>query len=372
MVIRFGEISMYGILIPLAQAASKLLPALSPGGGSPDDQPIQIFGITLVGITRTTGKKLLMTLVLIAIVIAISWTLRGISRLVFSRKRSQKVVFWVRQAINILLALILLVGIVSIWFSDPTRMATFLGLVTAGLAFALQKPVSSLAGYVVIMRGKTFNIGDRIVMGGVRGDVIELGFIQTTIMEMGQPPPVQEADPAVWVHSRQYTGRVVTISNSMVFDEPVYNYTRDFPYIWDEVQIPISYKDDRNKAEQILLDVADHHTVKQQEMGKEAIEEMHRRYFTKDSDLHPTVYYRLTDNWLEMTVRFICKSHGVRALKDKMSREIIDGLDAAKIGIASSTYDIVGMPPIQVRLDSNNAAPRGLSPAGADPLHPRS
>lgn len=121
---------------------------------------------------------------------------------------------------------------VSIWFDDPTRLATALGLVTAGLAFALQKVVTAVADYFVIMRGNTFNVGDRIVMGGVRGDVIALDFTQTTIMEMGQPPPVQGADPAMWVQSREYTGRVVTVTNARIFDEPVFNCTRDFPYLW--------------------------------------------------------------------------------------------------------------------------------------------
>ena len=141
--------------------------------------------------------------------------------------------------------MLLLLGVVSIWFDDPARLATALGLVTAGLAFALQKVVTALAGYFVILRGKTFNVGDRIVMGGVRGDVIALGFLQTTIMEMGQPPAVQEADPAMWVHSRQYTGRIVTVTNAKIFDEPVYNYTRDFPYIWEEIRLPIPYTADR-------------------------------------------------------------------------------------------------------------------------------
>ncbi len=67
---------------------------------------------------------------------------------------------------------------------------------TAGLAFALQKVITALAGYLVILRGDTFNVGDRITMGGVRGDVIALGFVRTTIMEMGQPPAVQPAEPA--------------------------------------------------------------------------------------------------------------------------------------------------------------------------------
>ena len=125
------------------------------------------------------------------------------------------------------MTVLLLLGLASIWFDDPTRLTTALGLVTAGLAFALQRVVTALAGYVLILRGKTFNVGDRIVMGGVRGDVIALGFIQTTIMEMGQPPPVQNADPAMWVQGRQYTGRIVTVSNAKMFDEPVFNYTRE-------------------------------------------------------------------------------------------------------------------------------------------------
>ena len=79
--------------------------------------------------------------------------------------------------------MILIVGLLSIWFDNPNNLAMGLGLASAGLAFALQKVITSLAGYVVILRGKTFNVGDRITMGGVRGDVIALGFIQTTIME---------------------------------------------------------------------------------------------------------------------------------------------------------------------------------------------
>jgi small-conductance mechanosensitive channel len=318
----------------------------------PQDQPYQLFGVTLVGMTPRNGHKLLMTLALIVIVVGLSFLLRGVGKLVLKNRRSQKVIFWTRQAINVLLAIILLFGVTSIWFSEPQRMATFLGLVSAGVAFALQKPITSLAGYIVILRGKTFNVGDRIVMGGVRGDVIELGFIQTTIMEMGEPPPVQDAPPAVWVEARQYTGRVVTVSNSVVFDEPVFNFTREFPFLWEEMRIPIGYKDDRRRAEQILLDIAQKHTVKFQEIGEKDLEELHRRYFTKKADVRPRVYFRLTDNWIEMTLRFIARSEGVRDLKDAMSREIIDALDAAKIGIASSTYDIVGLPPVKVKLES--------------------
>ena len=170
---------------------------------------MELFGIRLVGINAENGQKLLLTLGLIAVVFAVRTVAAAIARSVL-RGRPESVRFWTRQAISLASAVLLVLGFLSIWFDDPTRLATGLGLVTAGLAFALQKVITALAGYVVILRGQNFTVGDRITMGGVRGDVIALGFIQTTIMEMGQPPAVQGADPAMWVRSRQYTGRVVT------------------------------------------------------------------------------------------------------------------------------------------------------------------
>src|SRR5205085_12431407 len=139
--------------------------------------------------------------------------LRAITRLLVGTERNERIAFWTKQGIRLLLFLLLIIGFVSIWFSDPSRLTTFLGLVTAGIAFALQRVITAFAGYFIILRGKTFNVGDRIVMGGVRGDVIDLGFMQTRIMEMGQPPGVSEqTDPAMWVRARQYTGRIVTIT----------------------------------------------------------------------------------------------------------------------------------------------------------------
>ncbi|HEX8203741.1 MAG TPA: mechanosensitive ion channel domain-containing protein, partial [Isosphaeraceae bacterium] len=246
-------------------------------------------------------------------------------------------------------AIVLTLGLLSIWFDDPARLTTALGLVSAGLAFALQKVVTAVAGYFVILRGKTFNVGDRITMGGVRGDVIALGFIQTTIMEMGQPPAVQGADPAMWVRARQYTGRIVTVTNDKIFSEPVYNYSRDFPYLWEEMSLPISYKADRDRAERILLETAERHTVAIGELGAEAPEEMRRRYFMKSADPRKRVYYRLTDNWLELAVRFVAEGHGVRDLKDAMSRDILRALDEAGIGLASTTFEIVGLPPLRIQ-----------------------
>jgi small-conductance mechanosensitive channel len=221
-------------------------------------------------------------------------------------------------------------------------------LLTAGVAFALQQVITAFAGYLLILRGKTFNVGDRITMGGVRGDVVALGFLQTTIMEMGQPPAVQSADPAMWVKSRQYTGRVVKVSNDKVFDQPIFNYTRDFPYIWEEMTIPVTYKADRARAEQILLDAARRHTLDVSRLGEDDLKELERRHVMRRADVHPRVYWRMTDNWLELTVRFLCRESGVRDLKDAMARDILPAFDDAGLEVASATSAIVEFPPLRI------------------------
>lgn len=150
-----------------------------------ENRSVELLGVKLVGFNVENGSKLLFTIVFILVLFLLTRGLRALASFVLRGRGNERIEFWTRQAIHITTAALLLLGILSIWFDDPTRLATALGLVTAGLAFALQKVVTAVAGYFVILRGKNFNVGDRITMGGVRGDVIGLGFIQTTIMEMG-------------------------------------------------------------------------------------------------------------------------------------------------------------------------------------------
>jgi small-conductance mechanosensitive channel len=313
------------------------------------DRTLQVLGIRLVGVSAENGKKLLFSIAFIIVVILLNRILKLILRAAAGEKL-ERVRFWSHQGIRLLTMVVLCIGIISIWFNNPAQLGSAAAFVTAGLAIASQRMITAFAGYLIILRGKNFNVGDRIVMGGVRGDVIALGFMQTTIMEMGQPPGEQADAPSMWVAARQYTGRIVTVTNDKIFDTPVYNYTSRFPYIWEEMRIPISYNSDRKRAEQIILDAARRNTERMAELSEDALNDLERRYMIKRADLDPRVYFRLTDNWCEMTVRFIVDAHRVRDVKDHMSRDIIDGLDAAKIGIASGTYEVVGMPELQVHL----------------------
>ena len=314
-----------------------------------------MLDIHWIGLTQQNGQKLLLSALFVAALIALRALARGALRLLGRGESKRAVVarFWGHQAINAASLAITVLVLISIWFDDPARLATALGLVGAGLAFALQRVITAFAGYVVILNSGIFAVGDRINMGGVRGDVLALGFMQTTLMEMGVAPG-SDAGPSVWVKSRQFTGRIVTISNAKIFDDPVYNYTSDFPYIWEEMRIPIPYGADRGRAEQILLDGTRRSTQKMTELGEQALKELERRYMIKREDFEPRVFFRLTDNWCEMAVRFIVDAHEVRGVKDKMARYILDGLDAAGIQIASGTYEVVGMPELMVKITGQN------------------
>lgn len=312
---------------------------------------MNFLGIDWVGINAENGRKLLLSLAFIAAVLIGSASVRAVIGFVLQRSDhdATQTRFWARQGVSLIAAIVMVVGLLSIWFNDPTRLATAFGLMSAGLAFALQQVITALAGYFVILRGATFTVGDRISMGGVRGDVLQLGFIQTTILEMGQPPGVQSADPAMWVKSRQFTGRIVTVSNSKIFSEPVFNYSRDFPFIWEEMVIPVSFEADRARAEEILLEAAERFGMKPEEITQDHRNQLTKRFGIDLPDLKPKVYYRITDNWLELTVRFVVGTHQIRDTKDGMSRQIVEALQTSGISIASATYDIVGFPPIEIK-----------------------
>ncbi|MEZ4521680.1 MAG: hypothetical protein R3A46_08600 [Thermomicrobiales bacterium] len=107
---------------------------------------MDIFGIRLVGISSESGQKLVFTVALVLFVVLASRLASRLTGIILNRIQQERARFWTRQAISVAAAVILILGLLSIWFDDPTRLATGIGLVTAGLAFALQRVVTAVAG----------------------------------------------------------------------------------------------------------------------------------------------------------------------------------------------------------------------------------
>jgi small-conductance mechanosensitive channel len=142
---------------------------------------LELFGVNLLGVNAENGRKIAMTAAVLVIVPLFGWVLSKLIALT-GRVTSRRAAFWTEQATSLSVAIIVILMLISIWFDNPGRLATFLGLITAGIAIAMQRVITAITGYFLILRGKVFNVGGRIVIGGVRGDVVELSFLQTTVM----------------------------------------------------------------------------------------------------------------------------------------------------------------------------------------------
>jgi small-conductance mechanosensitive channel len=297
-------------------------------------------------------QKIVLTLVLIAALIVVGTVLRAVAGKTLGQQEGDKPRFWTFQAISLGTLVAIVIALAVVWAPLLGNFGSALGLIGAGFAVALQRVVTSFAGYLIILRGKIFTVGDRITIGSVRGDVVALGFMQTTILEMGQSPPEQSAPPAVWVRGRQYTGRIVRVTNDKIFDSPVFNYTREFPFVWDEIMIPIHHDADRGSAENILLKVARARTGDVVNEARSCLADFRHTYYLKgEIELDPRVYIAVNDNWIEMSLRFLAPEPGVRTMKDALYRDILGEFHSARIAFASTSSEMSIVRPVELRVE---------------------
>jgi small-conductance mechanosensitive channel len=215
------------------------------------------------------------------------------------------------------------------------------GVAGAGIAFALQEVIASVAGWVAVALGNFYRVGDRVQLGGIRGDVIDVGVLRTTLMECGN-----------WVNGDLYNGRIVRVANSFVFKEPVFNYSGDFPFLWEEITVPVKYGCDHRLAREII-----HRTVTDvvgayASVAKESWKDMVAKYRIEDASVEPMVTLVANDNWMEFTARFVVDYKRRRTTKDEIFSRLLDAIDATggRVALASATFELVGAPPVDVRL----------------------
>lgn len=214
------------------------------------------------------------------------------------------------------------------------------GVAGAGIAFALQEVIASIAGWLALTFSNFYQPGDRIQLGGIRGDVIDIGILRTTLMELGQ-----------WVDGDLYNGRIVRVANSFVFKEPVFNYSGDFPFLWDEIRLPVRFGSDRELARRILREEADRLVGTYAVTAGEAWRDVVRKYRIEDASVAPMVTMVATDNWLEYTLRYVVDYRRRRATKDALFAAVLDRVDASggRVQLASATVELAAVPPLEVR-----------------------
>lgn len=238
------------------------------------------------------------------------------------------------------LGFVITVIVVIVIFSDRLGGLTVaLGVAGAGIAFALQEVIASVAGWLSVILGRLYKTGDRVQLGGIKGDVMDIGVLRTTIMETGQ-----------WVDGDLYNGRIVLVANSFVFKEPVFNYSGEFPFLWDEIKIPISYGSNYIKAKEIILNAGKLIAGDLTSQSREKWKTLQQKYRLEDAQTESMVTLIANDNWVEYTLRYVVSYRRRRLTKTDLFTKILTDIEATngEIKFASATFELVGAPDLKV------------------------
>ena len=235
---------------------------------------------------------------------------------------------------------LLLIITISFFTGNIKDFALAIGLLTAGITITLQELILSVAGSFYIFFVGVYKPGDRIEINNIKGDVIDIDSMYTTMMEIGE-----------WVSSDNYSGRIVKLSNAFVFKGPVYNYSKDFPFVWDEFNLPIRYGSDMELAKSIVVRIA---SETLSDFVSESISEWNQvvnKYYIENAQVDPTLAISLTDNWIQFNIRYIVDYKKRRLTKHILSELIGKEIQKTngKVQLASATFEIVQIPNINIK-----------------------
>lgn len=274
--------------------------------------------------------------VLVAIVALVITMLRKLLRKALPdsdiRYKSQKGVEIVGYALIIFFTITYFSGRIN-------DFALAVGLFTAGFTITLQELILSIAGSFYIFLVRVYKPGDRIEINGIKGDVMDIDSIYTTMMEIGE-----------WVSSDNYSGRIVKLSNSFVFKGPIYNYSQDFPFVWDEFDIPVRYGSDMDMAKSIIIRVAQEELSDYVAQSVAKWGDVVNKYYIEDASVEPILAISITDNWMRFNLRYIVDYKKRRITKHLLNEKIAAEINKTNgaVKLASATVEVVRIPSVKI------------------------
>lgn len=217
-----------------------------------------------------------------------------------------------------------------IWIEAFDNFATFLGLLSAGIAIGLSDVLKNIAGWAYILSRRPMSVGDRIEVAGTRGDVIDIRLFRFTLMEVGN-----------WVDADQSTGRLVHVPNGILFTQQLANYTEGFSHIWEDLPVLITFESDYAKAEELIRRVLSEQCPDVEATVGKKIRETARQYRIRIGALTPTVYLSVKDSGVLLTARYLTDARGRRGTAQDVWRAILDSFGSEpNIELAYPTYRI--------------------------------
>jgi small-conductance mechanosensitive channel len=226
-----------------------------------------------------------------------------------------------------------LIIIVSLFvYSDKLGdIGVAVGLAGAGIAFALSEVITSFAGWLSIMFTNQIKVGQRVKIGELKGDIIDIQVLKTTIMEVGD-----------WVNGDLYNGRITTISNSFVFKEPIQNYSGDYPFLWDEITIPLRTNSDFKLAKQVFTEVTNQVCGNYSKESRAVWIEMQDKFRIENAQVEPMITMMFDENWITFTIRYVVDYTKRRSTKDLLYTRLLEEINKRKelLMIATAAMEI--------------------------------
>jgi len=267
------------------------------------------------------GSRIGIVLALVLVILILSHYLK---KLPYKFTREGKNLYYFRKLISFTSGLLIAVIVALNFMGDFGGLTAVLGLAGAGLAIALQDPIVSLVGWFLIVGRFGISVGDRVEINQVKGDVIDIGLLRISVLEVGN-----------WVGAEQSTGRVVFFPNSFIFKSHYFNYSTGNSFIWDEIRFTVTYESDWKKAREILEEVATRASQTFVEAAKNSQAQLERQYHISLGTLTPYVYVSIASNGVDLVLRYLTGIRKRRSTQDQICQEILQAF-AAEPGIEFS------------------------------------
>jgi len=264
---------------------------------------------TNLGLSLTAQSQIAVSCIVVLVLLIARRIVLG---LVWGRTHDAKLRYRWQKTTTYLASLtgVLLLG--RIWFGEFRDVGSFLGLAGAGVAIALKDVLVNFAGWIFMIWRRPFSVGDRIQIGTHAGDVIDVRILHFTLNEIGN-----------WVNADQSTGRVIHVPNGRVLTEVIANYTEGFEYIWNEIPVLVSLESDWERAKQILTEIVQRDSAEIVKAAEESVRHSTKKFMILYTTLTPTVYTRVSDDGVVLTLRYLCEPRKRRVTEQTIWEDIL-------------------------------------------------
>lgn len=263
----------------------------------------------VIGIDHNIQLKILYSVVAFIIIYFLNYL---VNILIRRRTSDLKSVYMWNKTLSYFRMFILVVVLLRIWFEGIGQMGTYLGLVSAGIAIALKDPLSNFVGWIFILWRRPLELGDRVEIGGNKGDVIDIRIFQFTLMEIGN-----------WVDADQSTGRIIHIPNGSLFISPLANYNKGFEMIWNEIGVLLTFESNWLKAKKILHDIITELNQGKEKTAMERIRNSAQKFMIYYKNLTPIVYTKVLDSGVMLTLRYLCEPRKRRGAENDIWERVL-------------------------------------------------